>query len=215
MKKFNEFELIGIGIALLLICIIFSLVGKYIFGLEGDYLSAAATLFAAVIAFILFNDWREEQEYQTKKEFIMKIRLIYDDLYDLNFDHIDSRGKLIFKLESGNYDSDFPFDCFNNFSIFKMKLDSLITKMLITLEEYEVISNQEKFIQKLDRDLELQQKNIHKAFKIISTQMDLKNMEPKDLARNFEEFNNVVNKVMGEIYGQVIFKLIEQLRPFT
>lgn len=56
MKNFNEFELIGIGIALLLICIFFSLMGKHIFGLEGDYLSAAATLFASVIAFILFND---------------------------------------------------------------------------------------------------------------------------------------------------------------
>lgn len=68
MKNFNEFELIGIGIALLLICIVFSLVGKYIFGLEGDYLSAAATLFAAVVALILFNDWRDPYSAQKVDE---------------------------------------------------------------------------------------------------------------------------------------------------
>ncbi len=61
MKKFNEFELIGI--ALLLICIIFSIIGKHVFGLEGDFLSAAATLFAAVVAFLLFQDWRDQQKF--------------------------------------------------------------------------------------------------------------------------------------------------------
>lgn len=60
MKKYNEFELLGIGGILLLICIIFSLIGKHVFNLDGDYLSAAATLFASVIAFILFNDWKDQ-----------------------------------------------------------------------------------------------------------------------------------------------------------
>ncbi|MFW1760439.1 hypothetical protein [Acinetobacter calcoaceticus] len=60
MKKYNEFELLGIGVILLLICIIFSLIGKHVFDLDGDYLSAAATLFASVIAFILFNDWKDQ-----------------------------------------------------------------------------------------------------------------------------------------------------------
>lgn len=60
MKKYNEFQLLGIGVILLLICIIFSLIGKHVFDLDGDYLSAAATLFASVIAFILFNDWKDQ-----------------------------------------------------------------------------------------------------------------------------------------------------------
>lgn len=64
MKKINKFGLIGIGIALLLICIIFSLIGKHLFGLEGDYLSAAATLFAAVIAALLYSDWKAQHKVQ-------------------------------------------------------------------------------------------------------------------------------------------------------
>ncbi|MDA5807174.1 hypothetical protein [Acinetobacter baumannii] len=60
MKKYNQLELLGIGVILLLICIIFSLIGKHVFDLDGDYLSAAATLFASVIAFILFNDWKDQ-----------------------------------------------------------------------------------------------------------------------------------------------------------
>lgn len=59
MKKYSEFELIGIGITLLVLCILISIIGKHVFDLDGDYLSAAATLFAAVVAMLLFNDWRE------------------------------------------------------------------------------------------------------------------------------------------------------------
>ncbi|SEO55268.1 hypothetical protein [Acinetobacter sp. yr461] len=42
------------------LCLFLSLFFKKTLGLEGDYLSAFATLVAALVAFLLFNDWREQ-----------------------------------------------------------------------------------------------------------------------------------------------------------
>ncbi|WP_243891262.1 hypothetical protein [Acinetobacter baumannii] len=55
-------------------------------------MSAAATLFASVIALILFNDWRDEQEHQVFTELIKTIKQDYrklnvkyiEDLYSLH-----------------------------------------------------------------------------------------------------------------------------------
>ncbi|MFX5640894.1 hypothetical protein ABTF02_13490 [Acinetobacter baumannii] len=76
MKKFTKFELIGIGISLLLICIIISLIGKYVFDLQGDYLSAAATLFAAVIAALLYSDWKVQHKIQLLDKYHNELKLL-------------------------------------------------------------------------------------------------------------------------------------------
>ncbi|MEG8268981.1 hypothetical protein MKR64_12325 [Acinetobacter baumannii] len=55
-------------------------------------MSVAATLFASVIALILFNDWRDEQEHQVFTELIKTIKQDYrklnvkyiEDLYSLH-----------------------------------------------------------------------------------------------------------------------------------
>ncbi|HCQ9784793.1 TPA: hypothetical protein OMR00_003787, partial [Acinetobacter baumannii] len=60
MNKFNKFNLLAIGTFLLVLCAFLSYVGEKWLNLQGDYLSAAATLFAAVIAFLLFNDWKDQ-----------------------------------------------------------------------------------------------------------------------------------------------------------
>ncbi|MDX8154313.1 hypothetical protein SLJ62_01970 [Acinetobacter pittii] len=212
MKKFLVYTLLLVG--LFLLCLSTSLLFKKTLGLEGDYLSAFSTTIAALVAVLLFNDWRDEQEYQTKKEFIFKVRHIYDELHDLNFNHIDARAGLIYKLKNNLYDSEFHLECFNSFSIFKMKIDFLITKILITLEEYEVVSNQKEFIEELDKTLVLKQKSIHEAYQGILNDIKDKNINSKDVCQKFEEFNNVVNIIIGEIYQEIISELIKQLRPF-
>ncbi|GEA69160.1 hypothetical protein PA3_33180 [Acinetobacter pittii] len=80
MKKFNKFELIGIGISLLLICIFISLIGKHVFNLEGDYLSAASTLFASVIAFILFNDWKDQHKVHLLEKYHAELKKHVENL---------------------------------------------------------------------------------------------------------------------------------------
>ncbi|MDC5277037.1 hypothetical protein OHW85_15970 [Acinetobacter baumannii] len=212
MKKYLAYTFLVIG--LFLLCLSTSLLFKNTLGLEGDYLSAFSTTVAALVAILLFNDWRDEQEYQTKKEFIFKVRHIYDELHDLNFNHIDARAGLIYKLKNNLYDSEFHLECFNSFSIFKMKMDFLITKILITLEEYEVVSNQKEFIEELDKALVLRQKSIHEAYQCIVNDIKVKDINTEDVYKNFEEFNNVINIIIGEIYQEIISELIKQLRPF-
>lgn len=64
MNKFNEFELIGIGVSIYLVCLIFGSISKHIFGFDVDVLSASATLFAAVVAMLLFSDWKDPHNAQ-------------------------------------------------------------------------------------------------------------------------------------------------------
>lgn len=100
MKKFNEFELIGIGVALLLICIIFSLLGKYIFDLNGDYLTAAATLFTAVVVLLLFNDWRDEYQIKKLEDFHQKIEFVTNNLSQkyTPLDELTLAGRMVISL---------------------------------------------------------------------------------------------------------------------
>lgn len=80
MKKYNEFELIGIGVTLLVLCILISIIGKHVFDLDGDYLSAAATLFAAVVAMLLFNDWKVEHKIKLMEQYQNNLKVKSSDL---------------------------------------------------------------------------------------------------------------------------------------
>lgn len=53
-------------IGLFLICLSTSILIKKWFGLDGDYLSAFATLVAAGIALHLYTDWRDQKNHETK-----------------------------------------------------------------------------------------------------------------------------------------------------
>ena len=104
MKKYSEFELIGIGITLLVLCILISLIGKHVFDLEGDYLSAAATLFAAVVAMLLFNDWQEPYSAQKINDERNLLRVSIKDFrnnYYALSTHILSAPKVL--SENGDY----------------------------------------------------------------------------------------------------------------
>ncbi|MEJ5205466.1 hypothetical protein [Acinetobacter junii] len=64
MKKINIFELIVIGLGILAS---FFAISKFVlcqFKMQTDFLSASATLFAAVVALRMFNSWKEQ--YQTE-----------------------------------------------------------------------------------------------------------------------------------------------------
>ena len=94
MKKHSEFELIGIGLTLLVLCILISLVGKHIFDLDGDYLSAAATLFAAVVAMLLFNDWKVQHRFNRLDYLQPKLRNEINTFHEF-FQSISSRLRFI------------------------------------------------------------------------------------------------------------------------
>ncbi|WP_140159465.1 hypothetical protein [Acinetobacter pittii] len=74
MKKFTKFELFGIGIFLLLFCLSISLLGKCVFDLQGDYLSAASTLFAAVVATLLYSDWKVQHKVHLLEKYHAELK---------------------------------------------------------------------------------------------------------------------------------------------
>lgn len=60
-------------IGLFLACLSISILMKKWFDMDGDYLSAFATLAAAMVAAYLFNDWRDQERYNSTKEHVLKI----------------------------------------------------------------------------------------------------------------------------------------------
>ncbi|NDN53093.1 hypothetical protein GY158_09120 [Acinetobacter baumannii] len=80
------------------ICFMLTVMLKSFYGEEinisfiKDIFSIGATLFAALIAISLFNDWKDQHNKQVNSDFIMKF---YDDLFDMKADAISIIGFLI------------------------------------------------------------------------------------------------------------------------
>ncbi|EJB8480793.1 hypothetical protein ABTA53_12445 [Acinetobacter baumannii] len=138
MKKYSVFELIGIGIALLLICIIFSLIGKHVFDLEGDYLSAASTLFAAVIATLLYSDWKVQHRFTLLDKYHNELKKNISELFDEVF---EISGKV--RLVEGSTDKfvrELYIDLQKNLKSHNKRLNTTIS----LISEYQIfINNQE------------------------------------------------------------------------
>lgn len=64
MKKFNKLNLLIIGFTLLIVCSFLSYMGKKLLNVDGDYLSAAATLLTGFIAALLYSDWKAQHKVQ-------------------------------------------------------------------------------------------------------------------------------------------------------
>lgn len=58
MKK--QIKFLFIVLFVFIVCLSISIIIKHFFGLDGDYLSAFSTSVAAVVAFYLYSDWREQ-----------------------------------------------------------------------------------------------------------------------------------------------------------
>lgn len=134
MKKFNKFELSGVGIFLLIFCIFISLIGKKVFDLDGDYLSAAATLFAAVIAAILYNDWKDQHGLNLLDKYHNELKLL--KLYINNNRSSIKEGFNNFFNSTSSY---MPLDDFTRIKI--NNLNEELGKLESTLNEYLIFLN--------------------------------------------------------------------------
>lgn len=79
MKNLKLHELVIVSVICILLCIEFSIIGKIVLGIEADFLSGGATLFAAFIAYIIFNDWREQYRIELIKEIRDKLHLLFTE----------------------------------------------------------------------------------------------------------------------------------------
>lgn len=80
MKKLKISGILGIGVIGFIFCIGISIIAKKAFDVESDFLSASATLFAAIVALYLFSDWREQYRIEMVKQLRDKIHLLFIDL---------------------------------------------------------------------------------------------------------------------------------------
>jgi hypothetical protein len=97
MKKINITMLLA---GLFLICISTSIMIKKYFNVDGDYLSAFATLAAALVAVFLYSDWR----YQYKVELFERTKNKIHDLF-INAEGVFNRLHLLF-VNSESYNID-------------------------------------------------------------------------------------------------------------
>ncbi|WP_455794780.1 hypothetical protein, partial [Acinetobacter baumannii] len=98
LNKDNVVNAICIFGIVVSICFMLIVMLKYFYGQKidisfiKDIFSIGATLFAALIAISLFNDWKDQHNKQVNSEFIMKF---YDDLFDMKAEAISLIGFLM------------------------------------------------------------------------------------------------------------------------
>ncbi len=213
MKKFNEFELIGIGIALLLICIIFSLIGKHVFHLEGDYLSAAATLFAAVIAFILFNDWRDEQEHQVFTELIKTIKQDYRKLNDKYIEDLYSLHEMLHKLKLNQPTQVLTFEIIEKITLSYTTFSRVFKEIQISLLEIKEIKSDFNNFDEMYKTITDYEDELYNSYQNVCNEI-----QKIPLTNNYEEtinklknFRDLENDLVSKLYVEIVFSLIGKL----
>ncbi|WP_428878434.1 hypothetical protein [Acinetobacter baumannii] len=63
-------------ISIFLICLSLSIIVKHFFDVDGDYLSAFATLIAAAVAYYLYNDWKAPYQIEKIRDEQNEIRIM-------------------------------------------------------------------------------------------------------------------------------------------
>ncbi|MDH0562170.1 hypothetical protein [Acinetobacter courvalinii] len=64
MNNLKTYEVLCVFFICILFCLEISILGRALIGFDSDFLSAGVTLFAAFIAWILYNDWRDPYSAQ-------------------------------------------------------------------------------------------------------------------------------------------------------
>lgn len=213
MKNFNEFQLIGIGIALLLTCIIFSLIGKHILGLEGDYLSAAATLFASVIAFILFNDWRDEQEHQVFTELIKTIKQDYRKLNDKYIEDLYSLHEMLHKLKFNQLTQALTFEVIEKITLSYTTFSRVFKEIQITLLEIKEIKSDFNNFDEMYKTITDYEDELYNSYQNVCNEIqkisDTNNYE--ETIYKLKNFRDLENDLVGKLYVEIVFGLIGKL----
>ncbi|MDC4659471.1 hypothetical protein NRA66_12680 [Acinetobacter baumannii] len=213
MKNFNEFQLIGIGIALLLTCIIFSLMGKHIFGLDGDYLSAAATLFASVIAFILFNDWRDEQEHQVFTELIKTIKQDYRKLNDKYIEDLYSLHEMLHKLKFNHPTQALTFEVIEKITLSYTTFSRVFKEIQISLLEIKEIKSDFNNFDEMYKKITDYEDELYNSYQNVCNEIqkisDTNNYE--ETIYKLKNFRDLENDLVGKLYVEIVFSLIGKL----
>ncbi len=110
-----------------IVCLSISIFIKHYFGLDGDYLSAFTTLVAAVVAFNLYSDWREQYVLDLIRESDEKVGSILHELINSTQDFrgyankvVKDNGDSFSMMRFEEYGNKFVDDC----ELFLLELDN-------------------------------------------------------------------------------------------
>lgn len=131
MKKFSWLEIIVIAIGILASCFSISVIAHCKFGLDTDFLSSAATIFAAFIAMLLFNDWREQHKVLSLERLQGKLSLSAEKIFE-NFVSV---------LDSG-YSKDVPVNTLEDEEVQNYKLQNPLRNLEKELVKADVSINE-------------------------------------------------------------------------
>lgn len=213
MEKFTKFELIGIGISLLLICIFISLIGKYVFNLEGDYLSAASTLFASVIAFILFNDWRDEQAHQVFTELIKTIKQDYRKLNDKYIEDLYSLHEMLHKLKFNQPTQALTFEVIEKITLSYTTFSRVFKDIQISLLEIKEIKSDFNNFDEMYKTITDYEDELYNSYQNVCNEIqkisDTNNYE--ETIYKLKNFRDLENDLVGKLYVEIVFGLMGKL----
>lgn len=142
---FKKINLVLIAMGVFLTCLAISFLIKKYFHIDGDYLSAFATLFAAGVALILYSDWRDQQRFvliEKYQEFLRENGREVFSNYGNFYSFIRTLRNEIYTFE--NTESELTSNEFlNQYSIeFDEKLSLLTTTLFhasTLLHEYQIL----------------------------------------------------------------------------
>lgn len=144
-KLYEDVACIGLWIIAITLLILF--IAKYFFcqtidlGIIKDVFSISATVFAALVAVLLFSDWRIQKQYDIERE---KLELALIDIAEVNRRLLNLRNDM-YKIQSTwDYFSFYPEVLKRNDS----DTSDLLNAIYIRLKHYKYLSKDENIIEK-------------------------------------------------------------------
>jgi hypothetical protein len=141
MKILKISDILGVCAVSFVLCIGVSIIGRKAFNVDSDFLSASATLFAAIVALYLYNDWRDQQRFVLIEKYQELIRESGKSLF-LNYSKFHLTVKTVrnqFAFPSNDEDKK------TNYQLSKLETGTLMQELLSEMfHAYNLLSEVEQ-----------------------------------------------------------------------
>lgn len=156
MKKLTWSQLTIVGVGILATCFVVSFLVNCKFNLETDFLSAAATIFAAVVAISLYSDWREESFFNIAINSTDKINSLFIALQS-EHDDLLTCIETECKKSNNDFDSQMFFTYSKRFTtsieLLSIELKKLNSLLKLKEPKSDAINNAIIYLEKADKEV--------------------------------------------------------------
>ncbi|EXE83395.1 MULTISPECIES: hypothetical protein [Acinetobacter] len=176
-------------------------------------MSAAATLFASVIAFILFNDWRDEQEHQVFTELIKTIKQDYRKLNDKYIEDLYSLHEMLHKLKFNQPTQALTFEVIEKITLSYTTFSRVFKEIQITLLEIKEIKSDFNNFDEMYKTITDYEDELYNSYQNVCNEIqkisDTNNYE--ETIYKLKNFRDLENDLVGKLYVEIVFGLIGKL----